>query len=275
MPRALFEWLARRAQVALVVADGTGLVTRCAPGHEQGATSAWDGLEGGDLVVTRSRHPFALALLKQAEMLGARSRDSWATVQRVRDKLSCALALSDRGLPTPTTFFAERPADLSRLPEHYFPLLLKPVLGNNARGLCLVRHAGELASVHWDGEIVLAQRYVDTDGVDLKLYAAGAAVWAVRRPSPLAPQGAPPVRARVTPALRELVDACRDEFGLQLLGIDVLESKNGPVIVDVNEFPNYTGIEEAPEVIGRLVLDEALAGSRTQRVPRVLSGELA
>jgi hypothetical protein len=29
------------------------------------------------------------------------------------------------------------------------------------------------------------------------------------------------------------------------------------VIVNVNEFPNYTGIEEAPAVIGRLLLQEA------------------
>jgi hypothetical protein len=28
--------------------------------------------------------------------------------------------------------------------------------------------------------------------------------------------------------------------------------------VDVNEFPNYTGVEEAPSVIGRLLLDGAL-----------------
>jgi hypothetical protein len=37
----------------------------------------------------------------------------------------------------------------------------------------------------------------------------------------------------------------------------VLEGADGPVIVDVNEFPNYTGIDEAPEVIGRLLLKGA------------------
>ena len=260
MPRALLDWLRAHDRATLVVADGAGLITELAQSGESAATSAWEGLEAGDLVVARSRHPFALALLRQAETLGARSCDSWSMVQKVRDKFSCTLALVKRGLPVPTTFVAERPADFRRLPSRCFPLLLKPVLGNNARGIYLVRHPGELRPIRWRGGLVLAQSYVDSNGVDVKLYAAGTAVWAVRRPSPLAPQGTPPVREPVTPALHDIVEACRDEFQLQLLGVDVLDSEIGPMIVDVNEFPNYTGIEEAPAVIGRLVLDEARAG---------------
>jgi ribosomal protein S6--L-glutamate ligase len=104
---------------------------------------------------------------------------------------------------------------------------------------------------------VLAQCYVEACGVDLKVYVAGEEVWAVRRPSPLSPRPDEPVPAPVTPALRRLVRACRDEFGLLLFGLDVLESSDGPVVVDVNEFPNYTGVDEAPAAIGRLLLREA------------------
>ncbi len=35
---------------------------------------------------------------------------------------------------------------------------------------------------------------------------------------------------------------------------DVLETGRGPVVVDVNDFPNYTGVEEAAAAIGSLLL---------------------
>jgi glutathione synthase/RimK-type ligase-like ATP-grasp enzyme len=108
--------------------------------------------------------------------------------------------------------------------------------------------------------MVLAQRFVDTGGVDLKLYVAPGAVWAVRRESPLARVSGDGERVPVTEDLRALARACGDAFRLALYGVDVLETPSGPVVIDVNEFPNYTGIEEAPETIGRFALD--LAASR-------------
>jgi ribosomal protein S6--L-glutamate ligase len=257
MPTAVVEWLgARGIAPRLVVADGGDLIgALAAPSSE--LESPWSGLGAGDLVVTRSRNPFALALLEQAEALGAQTVDCSSGVLAVRNKVRCTSALVRRGIPVPQTFLAHRPVDLARLPRRTFPLVLKPVLGDNGRGLHVVEEPEGLASVAWSDGLVLAQRYVEADGVDLKVYVAGEDIWAVRRPSPLSPRPDEPVPAPMTPALRRLVRGCRDEFGLLLFGLDVLESSDGPVVVDVNEFPNYTGVGEAPEVIGRLLLREA------------------
>jgi ribosomal protein S6--L-glutamate ligase len=258
MPLAVIEWLLRRMPCRLVVADEGSLVSELASARFF-PHSAWRSLNAGDIVVTRSRHPFALALLEQAESLGARARDSSASIFAVRNKVRCTIALAARGLPVPPTFLARRPHDLRSLPSDVFPLLLKPVLGDNARGIAVVSSAAELGTVEWHDDLVLAQRYVDADGVDLKVYVAGTAIWAVRRASPLAAEGDRPVRVRVTTQLLQLAQACRDAFGLQLFGIDVLESRDGPLIVDVNEFPNYSGIDEAPAEIGRLLVAELRA----------------
>jgi ribosomal protein S6--L-glutamate ligase len=259
MPLALVEWLAGEGNLPrLVVADDDGLVNELVSDFAA-ISSPWGGLGAGDLVVTRSRHPFALALVQQAEALGARTCDRPSAVLAVRDKVRCTSALVRRGVPVPPTFLAHRPEDLARLRRDAFPLVLKPALGDNGRGLRVVEEPEQLASITWTEELVLAQHYVDVGGVDLKVYVAGTEVWAVHRPSPLAP--APtldaPLAAPVTPALRDLVRACREEFGLLLFGLDVLESAQGPVVVDVNEFPNYTGVDDAPAVIGSLLLDKA------------------
>jgi ribosomal protein S6--L-glutamate ligase len=254
MPGALIAWLEEQGQaVRMVVADDGSRVSLLAP--EDGAVSAWTGLRPDDVVVARSRHPFALALLKEAESLGARTVGSWSAVQQVRNKVRCVLALKESGLPVPETFLASRPGDLAQLEPSSFPLLLKPFQGDNARGIQLVRAPEELTSVEWSEAIVLAQRYVEAGGIDVKLYAAGDQVWAIRRPSPLTNGNDRPIPVPVDAALEGLARECAATFELALLGIDLVEGPQGPLIVDVNEFPNYTGIDEAPAAIGRLLLD--------------------
>jgi ribosomal protein S6--L-glutamate ligase len=260
MPGALVEWLERQGRaVRLVVADNGPQVSLLAPGA--GGVSVWAELAPDDLVIVRSRHSFALALLKEAESRGAATVVTWEAVQRVRNKVRAALTLKEHGLPTPETFVTRRPLDLARVPRSHFPLLLKPFQGDNGRGIQLVRTPEELALVDWNEAIVLAQRYVDVGDVDVKLYVAGEQVWAVRRPSPLTNGNGRSVPMRLDGTLRRLARSCAAAFDLPLLGVDVVEGPDGPLIVDVNEFPNYTGIDEAAEVIGRLLL------SRLDEVP--------
>lgn len=255
MPRAAAEWLARQAPTSLVVADDDHAVAVLSSFDPESA-GPWAGLRQGDVVVVRSRHPFALTLLEVAEARGARTVDGAAAIARVRDKAHCTLALARRGLPVPQTFVAAGIADLRRVPASAYPLIVKPAHGDNAQGLRIVRRPRDLTALAHHDDLVLAQRYVDAGGIDLKVYVAGDTVWAVRGPSPLGEDG-PAEPAPVTETIARLVRECRDEFGLALFGIDVLDTREGPLIVDVNEFPNYTGIADAAEAVGALILHVA------------------
>lgn len=263
MPSAVIDWIDGHGCPAhLVVADQDSVLTSLTPLVGDSPMSAWDGLAPGDLVLPRSRHPFALALLKEAEVRGAVTVNSWAAVIKVRDKVRGTLALARRGIPVPPTFLAHRPSELAGLDPGLFPLLLKPFQGDNARGIMTVTEPDELAAVEWPDVMVLAQPFLDVGGTDLKLYVVDDTVWATLRTSPLLPEAGPPVAAEVTPELRDLALACGTAFGLRLFGIDVLRTQQGPIVVDVNDFPNYTGAEDAAGTIGALLLSEALAGAR-------------
>lgn len=253
MPQALVGWLdAERVLARTLVADGIVASVGTADGGDP-----WVGLRPGDVVVARTRDRFALALLRAAERPGVTVLTTWESVAAVRNKARAAQTLAAEGVPTPRTLLAATPAALKAMPRQRFPLLLKPHLGDNARGIMLVRTPDELDDLVWTDGMVLAQEYVDAGAIDLKLYVAGERVWAVRRPSPLGPvstDGA--VSCEPVEPSRELVDlvrACARAFGLTLLGVDVLETPTGPLVVDVNDFPNYTGVRDAPESIGRLV----------------------
>jgi ribosomal protein S6--L-glutamate ligase len=277
MPMALIERLrARGHEPAVVVADDThGVLSSITPLAGRPEPSPWSSLRPRDLVLARSRHPFAPALLDEAEARGARTLNGGPAAQRVRDKALCGLALARRGLPVPATMLAHRPTDLRLLPDSAFPLVVKPVHGDNTRGVRIVATRDELATVTWPaGETFLAQAYVDAGGFDIKLYAAGEHVWATRRPSPLRAPGAAPERIPLTPELQRIAAGCRAEFGLELFGVDVLESAAGLSIVDVNEFPNYTGLDEAPEAMAGIVLG-ALERRRASGLALVPPGGLS
>jgi len=73
--------------------------------------------------------------------------------------------------------------------------------------------------------------------------------------SPLHP-GADVVEERipVTAELRELTLAVGRAFGLDIYGIDVVETADGWVVLDVNDFPSFGTVPEAATRLARTVL---------------------
>lgn len=257
MPGALAAGLRARGVDARMV-----LAERVAP--QPVGAPPWRGLCAGDTVVTRSRSPWALVLLGAAERHGVVSVVAHAAIEAARDKAAAAALLAQADVPAPPTWLAGDVEALRALPAGAYPLLLKPRYGDNAHGIRLIRRPEDLPPIG-DEAVVVAQRYVDVAGVDLKLYVAGSHVWAVRRPSPLTGSTAPGHLVPVDGELHGLARMCADTFGLMFAGVDVLAAPDGPLVVDVNDFPNYTGVREAPAVLADLVV-RANAGGGTELV---------
>ena len=58
----------------------------------------------------------------------------------------------------------------------------------------------------------------------------------------------------VTPELRQLALAVGRAFGLDIYGIDVVETADGWVVLDVNDFPSFGKVPEAAWRLARTVL---------------------
>jgi ribosomal protein S6--L-glutamate ligase len=102
---------------------------------------------------------------------------------------------------------------------------------------------------------MLAQPYLPNPGHDLKLYNTGDDVFATVKRSPLHP-GAEVVEEQVpvTPELRELALAVGRAFGLDIYGLDVVETEDGYMVLDVNDFPGFAMVPDAAERLARTVL---------------------
>jgi glutathione synthase/RimK-type ligase-like ATP-grasp enzyme len=224
---------------------------------------------GSSVVVARGRSHALIGLLRSAELSGIPVVNTSSAIQGVVDKAGLAATLSAARVPTPTSWLGS-PMMLAGRDDLPFPLILKPVLGDNARGLIVVGSHQELRGVTWRESVALAQEFHRGDGCDLKLYVAGRTVWAVRRPSPIDIDGSPRaesdpgVAVEVTPLLRSLARTCARLFGLQLFGVDcVLDARGIPLVVEVNDYPNYRGLPaEVNEVLADLVLAHASSAAQ-------------
>lgn len=217
-----------------------------------------------DLIVSRNRNPLGLVLLRYAEEAGIAVINSHSSVQKVRNKAKMAVTLALAGTRAAQTFLAGATEALAAQMDGHFPLILKATYGDNGQGLLLVRNREELSDLHWDSDVVLAQHYLPTDGYDLKLYVCGEHIFAVRKPSPFnGDPKAPSLPVAVTPELAQLARKCGVVFGLELYGVDCIETETGPVVIEVNDFPNYTGIPGIAELVADHVLERAkLSGER-------------
>jgi ribosomal protein S6--L-glutamate ligase len=219
---------------------------------------------GSDLLVLRGLGRSALLTAVALEAAGTRCANPAAATLRVRDKVVAAAALRRAGLPVPRCALAEAWSEVARLAARR-DVVVKAVTGSRGTGVLLVG-AGDLPVRPPFAGPWLVEERVHGDGVDRKLYVVGDEVSGVLRVWP--PRTLADKRGRALAVPRDLEDLARAAaraLDLGLSGVDVVLGEAGPVVVDVNAFPGYKGVEGAADRIARHLLGEAAAqtGERT------------
>jgi ribosomal protein S6--L-glutamate ligase len=174
----------------------------------------------------------------------------------VQDKIVGVRRLRAAGIPIPRSWCTGDMSLLRAVVEER-PLIIKPHRGHRGAGVQVVRTPQELAAAVPPETAVIVQEYIEGTGLDLKVYIVGEDVFAVRKPfSPTSytrPGGPCPVSREV----RRIALACGRVFGLGLYGVDMIESTDGPVVVDVNSFPGYKGVANVAPLIANYIADYA------------------
>ncbi|MFI0259616.1 RimK family alpha-L-glutamate ligase [Streptomyces sp. NPDC017056] len=204
-----------------------------------------------------------LTLLEAAASAGMTTVNDARSIRRVRDKALAAAIGRGRGLPIPPTYAVARPELLAEIPAAEYPLVVKPADGSSGRAVHLVASPDRLARVVPElarEGLLIAQPYVPNSGIDVKVYCVGGELYATERCSPLHPERS--VRERRVPLPAEvaaIVDQVGAVYGLDLYGVDVLLGPDGPVVVDVNDFPSFRQVPDAVARVARAVLGLARA----------------
>ncbi|TQK50491.1 ribosomal protein S6--L-glutamate ligase [Streptomyces sp. SLBN-118] len=205
-----------------------------------------------------------LTLLEAAASAGMTTVNDARSIRGVRDKALAAAIGRSNGLPLPPTYAAARPDLLAEIPASEYPLVVKPADGSSGRAVYLVPSPDRLAAVVPElaaEGMLIAQPYVTNRGIDVKVYCVGGELYATERCSPLHPDPSVPER-RVPLSAEVAAIAARVGvvYGLDLYGVDVVLGPDGPVVVDVNDFPSFRQVPDAAARVARAVLGLARTG---------------
>ncbi|MFJ8673659.1 RimK family alpha-L-glutamate ligase [Streptomyces sp. NPDC093589] len=256
MPLEVIRQLTSWGHRVDVIRPGRSLI-RISEAIQAGSHDAW-------VLKTVSGGP-GLTLLEAAASVGLTTVNDARAIRGVRDKALAAVIARSHGLPVPVTYAAARCEEFAAIPESEFPLVVKPADGSSGRAVRLVAHPQELlvAGTEPAGEgMLIAQPYIPNSGTDLKVYSVRGELYATERRSLLHP-GRDVIERRVplSADIARITAEIGTVFGLDLYGADIVLGPDGPVVVDINDFPSFRQVPDAVARVADAVLQLARHGS--------------
>lgn len=234
-------------------------------------------LDEVDVVLPRigaSITEYGLAVVRQFSILGRPIVNNSVPIARSRDKLRSLQLLSQHGIVIPRTVMARSPSQVVRALEAVGgpPVILKLIQGSQGVGVMLAETLPQLEAILdtlWGlGQNILIQEFIaESRGRDIRaLVVGGRVVGAMRRIARLGEFRSNIHRGGAGRVI-DLSDEYRDTalkacaiMGLQVAGVDMLESKDGPKVIEINSSPGFEGLEQATgEDVARAILDYAVA----------------
>lgn len=212
---------------------------------------------------------YGLAVLRQFEMMGVYPLNESVSIGRSRDKLRSMQLLARDGVGLPVTAFAHDPKQTDRVLEVAggAPAVIKLLEGTQGVGVVLAETASSAKSVieAFRGAKVniLVQEFIkEAGGSDIRALVIGGKVVAAMKRSGAKGEfrsnihrGGKAEPVKITPDERATATRAARSMGLNVCGVDMLRSEQGPVVMEVNSSPGLEGIEAATgiDVAARII----------------------
>nr|WP_299343883.1 RimK family alpha-L-glutamate ligase [Allomuricauda sp.] len=202
------------------------------------------------------------AIVKQFEMNHVFSTARSLGITRARNKVRTLQIMARKGIPIPNTVFSINPDNIEEQIKLLGgpPVIIKLQEGTHGRGVILAESKKSAKSIidtfyKMDTSILLQQYIEEANGEDIRLIVVGNKVVAsMKRKS-----GLDDFRSNVhlgadteaiNPTAKEQFIALNATkyLGLGVAGVDLIRSKKGPLLIEVNASPGLKGIEAATNV---------------------------
>lgn len=203
------------------------------------------------------RVEYGYPIMKALDSINISKPYSAEVVLIAHDKFLTTQLLNKHGLPVPKTYLAKSKSAVDILiPKIKFPAIIKLTAGYGGQGIMFVENAESMKSIMASMEMlkqrVLIQEFVKNPGEDIRILVLGDEVaGAYKR---IAKEGE--IRANIkmggkavsfTPSeeLKEIAIKASKVLKADICAVDILESTEGPKIVELNINPGIRGMMEA------------------------------
>ena len=197
-----------------------------------------------------------ISLMEHMEVSGIRVINSTYPFRRSRDKYATQYTLHAAGVPIPRTFTTESLARAYERTQEMAPIIYKPILSSMGKGSMkfddadLAYNAYKMLDRMYHPIII--QKYIRNPGRDIRVFIVGdQCVGAVYKYIPEGhwksnvAQGGKMVEEDMPSEIIDLAFKANKAMGLDYSGVDILESEDGPVVLEVNAAPGWQGLKEA------------------------------
>lgn len=215
-----------------------------------------------DAIIPRigaSRTFYGGAIVRHFEMMGAFCTSGSLAISRSRDKLRSLQILSRNDVDMPRTVFASNKSSAKDVIELSggAPLILKILEGTQGIGVVLVdseKAAKSVLDAFYGLEVnLLVQEYIEeAGGSDIRVFIVdGKVVGAMKRQGAEGDfrsnlhQGGSATSYELTRKEKATALLAAKAMGLGVCGVDMISSKRGPLVMEVNSSPGLEGIEKS------------------------------
>lgn len=205
---------------------------------------------------------FGLAVVRQFEMMGVYCLNESQPIARSRDKLRCLQLLSRHDIGIPPTIYTRQAEHLPQCIEKVDgpPVVVKLLEGTQGIGVVLAETTRAAHSVieAFQGleQNILIQKFIaESKGADIRALVVGRKIVAAMKRQAVTGEfrsnlhrGGTAKKIRLSAEFRETALAAAQVLGLTVAGVDLIESVDGPMVMEVNSSPGLEGIQKTTGV---------------------------
>ena len=205
---------------------------------------------------------FGTAVVRQFEQMDVYTPNTANGIANSRDKLRATQILSRHNIGMPATTFVRNRADVRPAIQRVggAPVVIKLLEGTQGIGVILAPEVNVaeaiIETLHSTKQNVLIQSFVkESRGRDIRALVVGDRVVAAMRRIAHGDEfrsnvhrGGAVEAVSLPPDYEEAAVRSAQIMGLRVAGVDMLESVNGPLVMEVNSSPGLEGIETATKL---------------------------
>lgn len=220
---------------------------------------------------------YGMAVVSHLETMNVPVVNPASAISRSRDKLRCLQLLAQQGLDVPRTVMAAEGSNVKRLLAgvNGLPCIIKLLRGTQGVGVMLadtLQEAETIVQTFWGlGQDVCLQEFIkESRGRDVRVLVVGdEVVGAMRRQARGGEfrsnihRGGEGKSIRLSREYQEVAVRAARAMGLAVCGVDMLEGREGPKVMEINSSPGFEGLERATKKdIAGAIVAHALSLSR-------------
>lgn len=201
---------------------------------------------------------FGSTVVRQFEMMGVYCINGSEAITRSQNKLHCLQFLAQKGIGLPKTACAHSTVYTEESIRQVggAPLVIKRIEGTHGIGVVLAENKASAVSIietfkDLDEDFLVQEFVKEAKGADLRCLVVGKkVVAAMKRQGPEGEfrsnlhRGGQAHKVKLTREESSVAIESVKKLGLGVAGVDILRSKNGPLIMEVNASPGLEGIEK-------------------------------